>query len=541
MYPDLFIKPEDSVVVTLNASEIVPSDEYSAGITLRFPRATRLRLDEDFKLAHEVEDEEKLYKLLREYEDKRSQMARSTSGGFEMTSPSKSQQVKENSSILARFMTAEQYRRSQKHRSNSRKTTGKVQSLFVPKKESNALTGLKFFVLEGSYSLDPNGVEAEDAKREGWFMEATTVHQAMDVMVFIKKHNGTLLRSPGLDVRVIGGSSLDFKTVNIIRGYDKLKEKDAQKRKKQPELESSDVNVPGVLKWTYVFSVVFRWLNEKERQKKQLMSEADYSSDEEEDDDDDDECIRLTVPRLLNPRFFDFLAQSEKYGDDLYESIWRHGDLDTIGMKRATTFLQDSKITQLSKRQKQSIAEESIVPWQYSALQNLEVEERWVMSCQYEKLWPYSVIDKGDDDEEEDNLTSDMLWFMDDNKDAVIVYADLFGNDFGCDVKNDAYEDDQGDERWKSLSADIQMSALASSLPLLRSMGCLVTCHLHSQVTHIVCNVIDDRECVLWKPGDTVGIFQDKQHRQMIAKRLEDTFDRPVLLVSRSWVVSKWQ
>ena len=151
MYPDLFIKPEDSVVVTLNASEIVPSDEYSAGITLRFPRATRLRLGEDEKPAHEVEDEERLYRLLREYEDKRSQFARSTSsssGGFEMVSPSKSQQAKDtNTNVLARFQTAEQYRRSQKYRKRGRKTAGRVQSVFVPKKESNALTGLKFFVL----------------------------------------------------------------------------------------------------------------------------------------------------------------------------------------------------------------------------------------------------------------------------------------------------------------------------------------------------------------------------------------------------------
>ena len=541
MYPDLFIKPEDSVVVTLNAGEIVPSDEYSAGMTLRFPRATRLRLDEDLKLAHETENEEKLYKILRDYEDKRSQMARSTSGSsaFEMASPSKGQHTQETTTVLARFMTAEQYRRSQKYRNKSRKTTGTVQPLVATKKESNALAGLKFCVLEGSYSLDPDSVDAEEAKREGWFEEATKVHQAMQVMSFIKKHGGTLLRSPGLDVRVIGGSSLDFKAINIIRGYDKLKEKDAKKRKKQPTLESSDVNVPGVLKWTYVFSIVFRWLNEKERQKQQLMKEDDYSSDEDDQTDDENECIRLTLPHLLNPRFFDFLAQSEKYGDDPHESIWRHGDLDVTGMKRATGFLQHSKTVQLSKRQKHSIAGERIVPWQHAALKSLKADERWVLSCQYEKLWPYNISKEDDDDDDGEN--SGILWFTGVEKEAVIVYADLFGDNFGFDVKNNSYEDDKGDERWNSLSVDTNMSALASSLPLLRSMGCLVTCHLHSRVTHILCDLLGDKECVLWKPGDTSNSFKDQEHGQKLVERLEDTFDRSVLLVSRSWVVSKWK
>lgn len=43
--PDLWINPDDSFILELNAGEIVVSDTFSAGITLRFPRITKIRND----------------------------------------------------------------------------------------------------------------------------------------------------------------------------------------------------------------------------------------------------------------------------------------------------------------------------------------------------------------------------------------------------------------------------------------------------------------------------------------------------------------
>ena len=546
-YPDLFIKPEDSVVVTLNASEIVPSDEYSAGVTLRFPRASRLRLGEDEKPANEVENEETLYRLLRQYEDKRSHMARSSNNerAVELASPSKgqSQQI-HDSIILARFHTLEQYRRSLKDRNNKRrKDSGRLPTLSLIKKESNALTGLKFYVLEGTYSFDPDSIDAEVAKGEGWFNEATCIHQAIDVMAFIKKHNGRIFRSTGFDVRVIGGSTMDFKVKNMIRGYDIERDRGKKKRKKDSSQASSDANVPGVLKWTYVLSVVYRWFNIKEAQKQKIMLESGYSS--EDDEDDEMECIENTIPGILQPRFFDFLAQSEDYGDDPVEAVWRHGKLDATSMKRATVFLQDSK-ARLSKRRKPPLELEDSLHWHQAGLLGLGDEDRWVLSCQFENLWPYRKANGESNEKKEKSgcvCDNPSLWFLDSDLDggAVIVYADLFGDNFGLKEKDDAYGDDRNDDRWKNLAFDVKMGGLASSLPLLRSMGAIVTCHLHNFTTHILCDLVLEKEYALWKPGDTVeNLFRNKHHGQKLSERLEKMLDRPILLVSRGWVFSKW-
>jgi DNA ligase-4 len=43
--PDVWIKPEDSVVVSVKAASIGNSDQFRTGVTLRFPRFKRLRMD----------------------------------------------------------------------------------------------------------------------------------------------------------------------------------------------------------------------------------------------------------------------------------------------------------------------------------------------------------------------------------------------------------------------------------------------------------------------------------------------------------------
>ena len=42
-YPDLWINPEDSVILTINAGEICPSTAFPSRVTLRFPRITQVR------------------------------------------------------------------------------------------------------------------------------------------------------------------------------------------------------------------------------------------------------------------------------------------------------------------------------------------------------------------------------------------------------------------------------------------------------------------------------------------------------------------
>ncbi|KAI9928265.1 hypothetical protein ASPWEDRAFT_38929 [Aspergillus wentii DTO 134E9] len=54
--PDAWIKPEDSVVICVKAASVSVSDQFRIGLTLRFPRFKRLRMDKDWKSALSVQE-----------------------------------------------------------------------------------------------------------------------------------------------------------------------------------------------------------------------------------------------------------------------------------------------------------------------------------------------------------------------------------------------------------------------------------------------------------------------------------------------------
>lgn len=68
--PDVWIKPEDSVVLQAKAASFTTSDEFAANLTLRFPRFTRFRSDKDWETALSVED---FYKLRASAENKQEE------------------------------------------------------------------------------------------------------------------------------------------------------------------------------------------------------------------------------------------------------------------------------------------------------------------------------------------------------------------------------------------------------------------------------------------------------------------------------------
>ncbi|EFR03192.1 DNA ligase 4 [Nannizzia gypsea CBS 118893] len=54
--PDVWIKPDDSVVVCVKAAAVTPSDQFRLGLTVRFPRFKRLRMDKDWQSALSVQE-----------------------------------------------------------------------------------------------------------------------------------------------------------------------------------------------------------------------------------------------------------------------------------------------------------------------------------------------------------------------------------------------------------------------------------------------------------------------------------------------------
>lgn len=54
--PDVWIKPDESIVLCVKAASITPSDQFRLGLTLRFPRFKRLRMDKDWKTALSIKE-----------------------------------------------------------------------------------------------------------------------------------------------------------------------------------------------------------------------------------------------------------------------------------------------------------------------------------------------------------------------------------------------------------------------------------------------------------------------------------------------------
>jgi DNA ligase-4 len=80
--PDVWIRPKDSIVVSVKAASVGPSDQFARGFTLRFPRFRRLRLDrtwdsglslEEFQhLRQKIDEESKEKAMTIENRKKRS-------------------------------------------------------------------------------------------------------------------------------------------------------------------------------------------------------------------------------------------------------------------------------------------------------------------------------------------------------------------------------------------------------------------------------------------------------------------------------------
>ncbi|KAI5457758.1 ATP dependent DNA ligase domain-containing protein [Mariannaea sp. PMI_226] len=64
--PDMWIRPKDSIVVSVKAASVGPSDQFARGFTLRFPRFRRLRLDRSWDTALSLEEFQDLKKRVDE-------------------------------------------------------------------------------------------------------------------------------------------------------------------------------------------------------------------------------------------------------------------------------------------------------------------------------------------------------------------------------------------------------------------------------------------------------------------------------------------
>ena len=208
-YPDMWIDPKDSFVLTINAGEIVSSSDFSAGVTLRFPRIAKIRakeFDDGAKPPEEVESVMDLHDLFQQ------RLFQQQDAERESQSQSQYKFDYDGGAVENKFKSLEQI--LQKN-INRKKRPRQELNVRLPKitscqaKETSKFTGYMFKVLDGTYKLERNSLDEEQAKSEGWSEIASQVKHQQDVVNFILQHGGQVVPNICDSNYVIGGHSDD--------------------------------------------------------------------------------------------------------------------------------------------------------------------------------------------------------------------------------------------------------------------------------------------------------------------------------------------
>mmetsp|Transcript_12719 Transcript_12719/g.22300 ORF Transcript_12719/g.22300 Transcript_12719/m.22300 type:complete len:877 (-) Transcript_12719:136-2766(-) len=503
--PDIWIRPEDSFVVTINAGEFQTSSSMQAGFTLRFPRISKYRGKgaQDPKNPDEVAHWGQLDTLFTEQEANRNE---------EVSFGSQSQQQ------TSRFLTARQLQMSgkQKAAKNSRKQTNEVKQFHIPDAGaplSSVLAGFLFSVQPGNYCLQNDAFAATEAEENDWATEAKSVRDRVDVIRFIQSHGGTceLAVHQGTDF-LLGGTATDAKVSNL---HTLMANTDVNSTTKKYAEARRLIEMGGILKWTFVYSIVSKFL-------KHLDDDASGY----------EKSIKKDWPSLAHPRRSDFLVMSDTAKTTLQATEDDYGlrineIASSIDFARALEEVGRQKSTKKGNRILTSVL------WQNHAMKNVADHERWIFSGKAQKLWPYGE-------------------HADVNRSLCILYPDLFA-DLGLEEEEEA---DNGvlsvDEtlRWKDAMESKSLGKVAASLPLAKALGAIVTPHLHSGVTHVLCD-LKRHKMLKWSSMHPLTIFSDAEsgsrlHERLISleesaalDRASDS-DKSVLLVSPDWLEERW-
>lgn len=508
-FPDLWIHPEDSLVAVINAGEIVYSTAFPLGLTLRFPRITRIRENgADFKEPGECERDRDLWEIFTSIEAQRS----GSEGVAALVpgSPAPSSKYKE-----CRFLTEDQLLDFQKKkRSRGTKGVRGVEMLPKPlKTESKALAGLSFTVLDGDYSRRES-IDMDEARERGFAEEAKLVKSSTSVKAFILKHGGTVRISGGENTFVLGGSKTDARVGTAANAMSAAanamstaKPETKKKETKKALVYQMMAQHKGVLRWTFVYSMVHRWFSKENADRTVSIKDGD--------------------PDMLTPTIFDYLITAGN-------SEHTFGEIASCTMlRRAMDIVSSSKRKSLENVDVDTTSLKKTRRWQTIAFDALNRDERWILSCGRQPLWPYSTM--GVDSKVDD---------------VVILYPDVLGSDLGLSSKSGTTiarspENGADDARWKRADSTLQSNGIASVLPLAKVMGALVTPHLHAGVTHVLCELGEGTDFVAWTTTTEPSCFRDPARGQQLLNRLVKldsgrAGNHAISLVSAKWLREMW-
>ena len=575
-YPDLWIHPKDSFVITVNAAEVCSSDDYQAGVTLRFPRMSRIRKEGRWKISAQKNDWEdgdekpvedaitgkEAQDLFYNREDLRRARSSLNADGSQGQTVEDTEEPEK-----CRFATAGQYKQRRKGRGGKRSTTvTEVGASAIPTettKVSKILNGYVFTVLEGTYKLKEETLDAQEAADKGWYEEAAKVGHRDDVIEFIQKHGGTCVLAAGKGVDfVVGGGKTDVRVENYRRVIESAPLEILNGTSKK-DSNLRQMMTMGIVRWAFVFSAVNEMLQEIHK----VKEDADLSTEENKVATfQSARSIKEHKPELLHPRRFDYLVISrvaeqvlleseDKYGIHLYkesDEIEFKRALEEVGKDKKRKVDDDSAdASDLARKMSKVRSTSGAIPWQYQAFDSLVEEERWMFGGDNQKLWPHHQSEGATAKLSNGSGTSSTK--PAEEKSPVIMYPDVFGSNYGIMEEAAALGDIQScdkSNRWDIVNPSDATGAVASALPLAAAMGAQITPHLHLGITHVLVEMHKQHEQVRWRPSLSLNIFVDNEAGKALSYRLEELDDeetfagRPgkgeVLLVSPEWVRKEW-
>jgi len=524
-YPDLWIDPQDSFVLTINAGEIVSSVDHSAGVSLRFPRIARIRAKhfDDPKSASDVETISEIHE--RFFQRQSRQQTAEREALLSLNNGSSSQQIHTatTTGILTdcKFFTSEQHSKKvsiAKKRKSGRNDQVRAPNILSSSKiESRILSKYTFTVLEGTYNLDSYNLDGQQqARNEGWFKDAKAVDCQQDIIDFILRHGGICELIYNIKTKfIVGGSSADARVANQRRFIETattdalLKAKTTKKR----EYLRKVANI-GVIKWTFLFQTVHR-----------IFIEAAQ----------EEISLRESTPTTLIPRRHDFLVLSKVAEESflevensqettLMDLKFELGDVGKVELNvKKVNHISTSKIRKLRR-----LPPHDYMAWQYRGHTDLEKNEQWVLEGPRQHFWYPHLAVRGE------------------NHTTAVIYPDLFHiGDFGHKNAQDVTKEIHkgiASIRWDAISAGCATSDIASAVPLAKAMGAHVTPHLHGGVTHILCEM-KESSMFPWSAHVSNSTFTDIDRGAALQSRLfdlEPLHSQKNLFVSPAWIRQHW-
>lgn len=338
---------------------------------------------------------------------------------------------------------------------------------------------------QGVYSHDMSLFETRATQKEGWADEMAKVRSEEDVIKFIKRHGGSYTaKAIGVpNEYIIGGNKDDARVKTQINGLKYAKSLLESKKKSDQKHATLARHHDGILKWSFVYYLVNRL--QEEAKKISSMNDNDYDIQPEPHQ----YLVRVSCDESIEEAMF---------------SLNRPLLVDEMEHILSTPTATNN------------------FPWQYNGLVELPKEERWTLSSSFTSLWPYDSDASGD-------------------KSPVVVYPDVFACGFGFTSEDDANNEVASGYRslrWESIVS--HSDVIVSALPLVSSMGCIISPHLHSGITHIICRLKADVDSLPEGTKSADQFICQKRGRCLLDYLCKQfPHNNKVRLVSPNWFLSK--